>query len=208
MFLFACSNTKEKTEDTESEEIAVIEDSKEHPDYIQLAVGNYWIYKTLSIDSEGTETFVREDSIYIASDTLINDVLYFKYIEAPALSSRDTLTKFLRDSSGYLIDAKGTILFSSHNFTDTLRHIDEEQIYSIDYIMEKSDAIEILAGTFKNVLAYKGLVWIKPLFDNWDHPDSYNDYYAPGVGLIKSTCFFITKPVFIERQLIRYHINH
>ena len=80
--------------------------------YSQFKVGNYWIYQDYSIDSLGTESgFGRIDSIYISKDTLINNVQYFVFVGG--FYGNSLYPRYQRDSLGYIVNEKGTKLFSA-----------------------------------------------------------------------------------------------
>ena len=113
------------------EESAICEAPIEFPTYLPLQVGNSWVYQDYKVDSLGNETLMQgSDSLYIASDTVINGNTYavFKGRFSPFYSAPDTnsILFMSRDSSGYLVDVSGEVMFTLQSFTDTLE-------YGIDY---------------------------------------------------------------------------
>ena len=80
------------------------------PNYFPLSQGSYWVYDWVKIDTLGNESsFNRRDSIYVAGDTLINNQNY-KVLKGESFNP--TLPLFYRDSSGFLVNEKGALLFA------------------------------------------------------------------------------------------------
>ena len=85
-------------------------------DYMQLKIGNYWVYEWYRLDSLGNEIPTSEaDSSIITGDTNISGKLYYKM-----LSTKSSHISYLRDSIGYLVDMDGRVLFSDHDFTNII----------------------------------------------------------------------------------------
>ncbi|PKP22342.1 MAG: hypothetical protein CVU05_04310 [Bacteroidetes bacterium HGW-Bacteroidetes-21] len=175
-------------------------------DFIPLQVGNYWIYNTYMIDSSGKDSLINIDSVYISSKETQNGIEYFVLNENHGFGSDEPYSRLVRDSSGYLEYGNGAIGFSTCNFTDTLRVVVDEGVSRATYKMEREpEEITVPAGKFK-CLNYKATITFDPFFNFWKHPDFYCNYYAPGVGKVKSTAFYVSKPITLERRLIRFHL--
>lgn len=180
--------------------------------YMPLEVGNYWVYKHFEIDESGNETEKDiVDSVFITEDSIINGYFYYVFEGISDLGHCEMDGKILRDSSGYLVDTSGTILFAESNFTDILEShigiINEDTIYYANYKMERlNNPITVHAGTF-DVLNYKGTVTIPEEIPGVVYPRYINNYFAKKVGKVLSSYFFIHNPKVYERRLIRYHIN-
>ena len=84
-------------------------------DYFPLSVGNVWRYKLYRVDSGSTKyPFVNSlDSIFIESDTIINDELYYKMIVNTCLTTGcSSLTSYVHYNNGVLTDQYGRVAFS------------------------------------------------------------------------------------------------
>lgn len=175
-------------------------------DFTQLAIGNYWIYENVTVDTNGVDgNSYSNDSIYIAGDTLINGQTYF--IKKNGLLGGSGFS-FLRDSSDFLVNKKGDILFSTSIFDSVIRTFEEPNgYYNIEYQMADKDlVVDVPAGSF-STYDFQGLVhfndnYSTPLNDRIQH-----NYYAKDVGLVKAIVFFSSVPSTIERRLLRYHIE-
>ncbi|NOU47077.1 MAG: hypothetical protein HOO86_08450 [Bacteroidales bacterium] len=195
-FLISCRNENETI---------VSKDS-----YYPLAIGNYWIYQSVEIDSAGNETIrPKIDSVTISHDTTINNKQYFilEGTNNPMTPNWGIIAIF-RDSSGYLVNNQGEILFTENNFTDTLYYKvernNQDTLYSITYKMEAStNPVTVPAGIF-NVLNFKGTVFTPREIPGVDNPRYLNTYYAKKVGKILQSYFYLSSPIIIEKRLIRY----
>ena len=131
------------------------------PVYLPLAVGNYWIYQNVNLDSLGNETALNLfDSIVITKDTLINNKLY--YVFGGIQNYAATFPEYLRDSVGYLVNIKGQKTFSTTDFKNILA---EKDYYSpinnkncLWYTLKiKMDSVQKLiktpAGEFNTLVA-------------------------------------------------------
>lgn len=180
--------------------------------YTNLSVGNYWIYENIKIDESGIETeLARIDSIYIASDTLINGNTYFVQRGKKFLfNNKDEVIDILRDSLGYLVNKDGDIRFSSSNFSDII-YSQEVPItnpqYRFEYKMEEiTTTVNLPAGDFDDVYNYRGKVSALDS-TNMDSIRYFDNYYAEGLGKIFETTFFATSKPIYEKRLIRYNIQ-
>ena len=183
------------------------------PDFVQLNTGNYWIYSFYKVDTNGVETLLPDtDSAYISGDTLINGIRYFikitgdfplKESDAMPMYSQKT---FLRDSSGYLVNEVGFILFARDNFSTVIRTDTIEGLLWSEYRMTGKDSlVAVPAGNFNTrtmAVAYYPL--------NPDYPWGVRrtvNVYGEGVGLIKYTYALYSQPSYYEARLLRYSVN-
>jgi len=176
-------------------------------DFMPLNVGNYWIYNVYETDTMGNDSLIGADTLVITSDTLMHGRHWFLLYESHGFGSETPFYKFISDSAGYLVYDDGQIGFSTVNFTDTLRRIENEGISYAAFRMEKDpEEVKVPAGIFR-CLNYKASVVINKSLSFWKHPDNYCNYYAPGIGKVKSTAFYISKPKRLERRLVKYHLE-
>ena len=189
-------------------------------DYSPQKVGNYWIYETVKVFPDGTEdVFTSTDSITIVSDTLIRGEKFYisegVHFE-PFNNSYQKMTgrySIARDSSGYLIESSGRIIFSNNNDENILfKHYSVnytgDTLFSTSYQMENTkEQINTKAGTFdcKN---YQGkLYYISLAAPEVSYPLIYNNFYAKNIGLVKYTCSFCYScSWYVEKRLVRYKI--
>lgn len=198
--------------------LILISCQKEHPtelqpDYLPLAIGNYWIYQYFFIDSLNQVTEVTKyDSIAISRDTIIRDKQYYVFEGTVFSNERKVVVDILRDSSGYLVDNYGRIRFSYNNFTDTIYYqivtcCENDTMFTISYKMECPDyPVTVPAGTF-NVLNYQGTYYSSiNILENFDNPIYLNTYYADKVGKVLEMTAYSSYHI-TEKRLIRYHIQ-
>ena len=174
--------------------------------FTQLAIGNYWIYENVTVDTNGVDGIsYSNDSIYIAGDTLINGQTYFIQKKGLFMGSGFAL---LRDSSDFLVNKKGDILFSTSIFDSVLRTIEgPNNFFSIEYQMaNKNFVVDVPAGSFPTY-DFQGLIHFNDGFSTPVTDRILHNYYAKDVGLVKTTFFFSSTSSTIEQRLLRYHIE-
>jgi len=181
--------------------------------YFPLKIGNYWIYKHYDIDQLGNETEMdRTDSVLITRDTIIDSKQYF------VLEGKDYpynknwgILDCLRDSSGYIVNEKGQIKFSSGNFSDTLASkvdvMNGDTLYALTYKMERvTNLVTVPAGEF-DVLNFKGTVTTPQQYRGIDNPRFIDNLYAENVGKVLQTYFYLLEPIIHEKRLVNYNIE-
>lgn len=177
-------------------------------DYYQLKVGNYWIFQGYEFDSNGVASPTnRFDSAYIEKDTIIRGNTYYKYWENEALIMGEQFPKFLRDSSGYLVNNFGRRLCSSGSFTDTLFvNTMFPQIF-IGYVQMtgRDSLVSVPAGVFQSITARMKVI---PTMPNDPHKIRYTfEVYAKGVGKLKGHDFFYDGDMHFESRLLRFKVQ-
>lgn len=183
--------------DSESDLIPVTQ-----ADYMQLKIGNYWVYEWYRTDSTGQEipTNQTSDSSIIIGDTNIQDILYYKL-----LSMKYSHITYIRDSSGYLINLEGEILFSDHDLINIIR-IDTigPGIAYVEYTMHINDSIIETPIGVQPTLELRGKVI--PVDPQYPHGINYTHYYyADGYGMVKSSSYYFSSPhIRIGQRLISF----
>jgi hypothetical protein len=181
--------------------------------YFPLTVGSYWIYNSYEIDSLNSEILISEnDTMVITGDTSINGNRYSVFYGKRWVMGTFKAESFRRDSSGYIVNEAGTIVFSQSNLADTLF-----RAYPYDYdssifeygIMEIfPNQITLPAGTFDSVYNYKLSVVDLDLPDNTIGDQDY--LYAPNVGRILRQNFYLhqfsEEGKYYEERLVEYYI--
>jgi hypothetical protein len=185
-----------------------------YDNYSQLKVGNYWIYQRFDVDSSGNATPATEyDSCYVEKDTLINNITYYKMIRPnPYIPLASAF--FLRDSLHYVVDYKGKILFSSMDFTTTFEDFyqfgggnSDTVCHAVRKMTEKDWNVTTPAGTY--VTSNSKLIYnMYPAYSFAGNVRTMNTCYSKNIGIVKETLpFFASNPNYIERRLVRYHLN-
>ncbi len=176
--------------------------------YFPMSVGSYWVYQWYKVDSSGTEELMegKIDTISIIKDTLIGSSIYKKIKENNSQIFSPMVIQYRRDSLGYLVDPNNNIYFSSSNFTDTLRIINNNN-FKIIYKMEiPNTPIETPAGIF-DCLNFQGEV--TPFIPvDWS-TERINTYYSRGVGKVQESTFYFSSAneTQLQRRLIEYNIE-
>ena len=181
-------------------------------DFGQLKVGNYWVYQVYTIDTLGNATPTSDfDSCYISKDTIINGNTYYK-MHRPGVAVIHPIT-YLRDSSTFIVNHHGNIMFSSSDFSNlfTVRYSiypPNDTIYkTFERMTDKNLSISTSAGTF-NTYNFQVTYEIWPSWEVYLSIINLNTRYAKGVGIITETMtMFITSSQYKERRLVRYHVN-
>jgi len=201
--LFFISCTKNSTDEV----------TEPSPDFVQLRVGNYWVYEFYKVDSIGVEKKLDEtDSSYILKDTLISGIKYFVRISNPVQLTKSgrfgfsSDTAFLRDSSGYLLrrDPYGRtyIFFSRDNFTDVLYSDTIGNLLLEKRIMTGKDStVSVPAGSF---ITRSFCLVCYPLQPYPYGIRKYYYIYGENTGLVKYTYGFFSSPDHYEARLARY----
>jgi len=176
--------------------------------YFPVTTGSYWIYQTYLIDSLNNENLLDGyDSLSITGDTLINGnefaVFYGKVI---AISS-SYQSFFYRDSSGYIVDERGRVVFSQNNLSDTLLKYyvaPDSSLFSFAIMEEWPNTV----NSFDSVLNYK--LSLVNSAENNTLIGNTNNLYAPNVGRIIKQNFFLhqytAEKKYYEARLFNYYI--
>lgn len=176
--------------------------------YFPMEVGSYWIYQWYEVDSSGTEELMegKIDTVKIIKDTLIGTSIFKKIQENNSFITAPVVIKYRRDSLGFLIDPQNEIYFSSSNFTDTLKIINNTN-FKIIYKMEVPDEpIETASGVF-DCLNFQGEVTPFITVD-WS-TQLINTYYSRGVGKVQENNFYFSNAETsqFQRRLIEYYLE-
>jgi hypothetical protein len=182
--------------------------------YAQLKVGNYWVYQQFEIDVSHNETALNKfDSCYIEKDTMINGNTYAKMVRPTDYGMTPYNIYFLRDSSSYIVSSAGDILFSSEDFSTVFNETyilaqPQDTVCKISSQMkDKDQEISTPAGHFITS-NFNRLYQMYPKYSAAGNPRNMNTRYAKNVGIVLETLpFYSSNPNYIERRLIRYHVN-
>jgi hypothetical protein len=199
LVIIAFSCKKESTETRSTSE----------PSFIQLKVGNYWVYESFKVDTNGVSTDLHKtDSSYILKDTLINGIRYFVSIST-SFPNTYANTGYIRDSSGYLLshwNGRSHIGFATDNFKDIFSSdTSDPLIIRQSKMTGKDSVVTVPVGTFTT--RSMGLfIYPKDPGYPWGVRKFYN-VYARGIGPIEYTNGFYSDPGHYESRLVRYHVQ-
>lgn len=181
-------------------------------DYLPAKNANYWIYEIYKVDSSGTETLLGNDTMTV-TDTNLNgmDFKNYQYKQFPSQPSQ--LSQFMRDSSGFMTNQHGQIVFSVDPLNTVLRTDSIGGVFVFTFQMEKeANGFSVPAGNFDDVLNYKHTVE----YDSRITPPPgmpairyYHNRYAKDVGLIFSSYAYASAIDLhrYEKRLVRYSIT-
>jgi len=212
IFFIALNSCKKDEEIINNPPVAAIPVANTIDEFTMFHAGNYWIYQTYKIDSNGVETLLPgTDSCYIAGDTIIGSYAY-QIVHKYWLIFGD---KFLRDSSGFLIDQLSFRYLSTAISNDTFYVYDGNSPGHIftTYCIVKSliASVTVPAGTFNNILDVGCYEYHHPPLDTTHNPLTTHTYFVKNVGKISEQYYFSAEWLFFntvrERRLIRYHVN-
>lgn len=182
--------------------------------YIPITDGSYWIYQEESTDSLGTVTNVYSvDSTFVAGDTTIGANTYKRIITTTLSGSSMyffTTELYLRDSSGYIVDRNGDYIpFANH--TDTLRTVtipvDTNYTLTEYFFMRHIDStVTVPAGTFQTVNYRSDNYYDDPAY-NHPNPRHSHRIFAENVGEIVQIKYFLSQAGYVQKRLLRYHIQ-
>jgi len=184
--------------------------------YLPMKTGNYWVYKNYRIDSLGNPNELqRIDSLCITGDTIIGAypfyIFKFYYIYSENNMQLGSV-EYIRDSVGCLVNHQGKLLFTQYNFSDVFRLKPiilngVDTIGNIQFRMKRlSEPVSVPAGTFQDVLSVEGKVLTNPELDLPPNR-TIEKKYAPEVGAIYESWYYLSSPVKYDKRLLRYYVQ-
>ena len=205
VFIFSCKKDKNNTT------TLTPGTGPAYPNYSQLKVGNYWVYQQYDVDSLGNATPKSNiDSCYVEKDTIINSAIYFKMFR-PYLYPSEYL--YLRDSLHYVVDAGGKIVFSSQDFATVFEDYyitagpNDTVAHSIVKMEDPNVLVNVQAGYF-TTCDYRLTYNMYPGWSGNGNPRMMHTRYGRNTGIVIETLpVYAANPNYIERRLIRYHLN-
>ena len=155
--------------------------------YLPSETGNWWVYETIQIDSNGvvTSTNFGLDTITVTGDSIVNGNTY-KVFQGSWLNS--PVTWLYRDSLGFLVNEKGEVHLSANNFTDTLATIEYPSILRAAFKMENvSGKVSVPFGDF-DVVDYRSYNQWGVNYDQFPNREHTHKYYSTS-GMVEETFF-------------------
>jgi len=209
LVMLGCS--KEEKEEI-IEPIPIVNNNVPTEKHMPLAVGNYWIYETINIDTLGNETTLTGiDSAYIDRDTLINGNTYYMISGGPAINHimGSTIRNKGNDIVNYKSQGIDKVLFSSSNLGDIYhsKTFDTGQ-FTITTVTKTnvSKVVKVVnSGVFDCYEGVSTLTQIIPANSNWTKTEKR--YYEKSVGIIAGQYTYHYSSNVLELRLLRYHLN-
>jgi hypothetical protein len=172
--------------------------------------GSYWVYSCSKIDSMGVETALGiTDTVTLVGTETFGGHTWLKYEGTQFGADMDPW--YERDSSGYIVNSHGTIVYSYSSPTTTFSTTGDMG-FSFQHQMSGGLVIGVPAGSFA-VLDREMVVSMtdnSPVNACDDLTASFHSYYASGVGLVRQEAAYIsemqTQCAVRRRDLTTYYI--
>jgi len=184
------------------------------PNYMPLDIGNYWVYETFRVDTNGTELMLNfHDSMVVTGDTIINNETYAKIEGTYGPFHRQWgIVGILKYEDGNLTTPNGDTVFAANDFTKIFREQYEiignnDTLYHRSFRMfDHNYDVTVPAGTFP-ILDFMGTYTYFQNIPGVPNPRLVHNYYAENVGKVKSTYFYMSSPSIFEIRLMDYHVH-
>lgn len=171
---------------------------KKFDSYMPFKKGNFWVYENFTLDSSGVQIDRSyDDTLYVSNDSTINGNKYYEIKwKKGSINLYQIYNNWLRDSSGYIVDINGERMFSSVNFSDTLRVRKDADFpmwkVILFYKMDKSlKSIATRAGNFE-ALNCKAEVYSNEQGNVIQ--EFINTFYAKSIGIVEANILFLDNP--------------
>ena len=191
MALLACQT------DDDNQSVIPVEEPIEISKLFNLDSGRYWIYKWVSVDTNGIEESLSEiDTVRIIKDTLIGSRTYI-IRERDMFRSRTKELLFDSANSLFTYPERGLIFSLDTSFTTTVEDIASTTTYSL---LSEQFNVTVPAGEFE---CYNFQGDFQSKWENYPFGERNIDYlYAEGVGLVLNRTFLYSNIESWERRLI------
>lgn len=186
----------------------IVPESSQPTFSFQSQPGSYWVYLVYKIDTTGTETLLSyRDSVYVMNDSIINGQSYKHYRGTWLGNTGDLL---MRDSSGFIVNPFGNILYNYIGYTDTVSSHNDGIFTS--YGMTASGTFSITTPAITSTCLDHQIhfyqsngttmspcdsVWIKHDYYNVNTGEELISYYALSAQLDQNCTY-------MERRLVAY----
>lgn len=198
---------------TACEKKAVEKDSVtifDEPDYFPLKTGSYWVYNSYKVDGDGNEKLISmNDTLRIIGDTTIRGNMYKIFYGKRYVVMDKYEKRYYRDSSGYIVNDKGRIVFST-KVSDTLlkNSLVENTLFEYTTVENIQGEIAVPAGVYDSLLnCCLTIIEYTPdpnIIGTLDH------IYAPNIGTIIRQNILVYEysntGIYYEERLIDYYI--
>lgn len=180
-------------------------------DYLQLSVGNAWVYETYQLNTQSGEItlFPKQDRQAVVRDTMIAGRRYYALMGSRLGSDYELL---LRLSGPEAIDAYGRLYFATNLMGEPYsvsKNLLPEGASSSEAVVQLGPIATVPHGTYAT-LVLKQELQLAPEFggDGSDTADRIDRaYYAKGVGLIQYTQYYPAQRLELGMRLVEASLN-
>jgi len=209
LVILGCSKEKEEAVIVH---IPLVNNNVTTEKHMPLAVGNYWIYETINIDTLGNETTLTGiDSAYIDRDTIINGNTYYMMYGGPAINHimGSTIRNKGNDIVNFNYQGIDKVLFSSSNIGEIYNaetfNTGSFTITSVTKTNVSKVSKNVPSGVFNSYEGVTNLTQIVPANSNWSKTEKR--YYEKSVGVVAGQYTYHYSSNVLELRLLRYHLN-
>lgn len=147
--------------------------------------GSYWVYDWYQVDSLGNETYTNlRDTVYVEKDTVINGNTYHKFTGTEL--GNIAMVRYERDSSGFIVDHHGEILYSFNNVAMPLSSRMEAGVCEYATSLGVNASITTAFGTHNACVRYTEVTRTdaQPVNNCGDMSVRFNTYFVSGIGMV------------------------
>ncbi len=168
-------------------------------DYVYVSTaGSYWVYDCYNVNASGNESIMySNDTIRLEGDSTINGKTYHWYVGTEMGSA--PIQHFERDSSGYIVNQLGEILYSYVNNTTMLTATHFYGPYKEVSYVGPQEWVSTLLGTKMARKSYMEGSYLNgnPINVCGDSSVRFNSHFVSGIGLVQK-----------EREQYMLHFIH
>lgn len=184
-------------------------DAHELSDFSLLTVGNYWIYERQTYDSTGVPMGSSHmDSIFFASDTVINGHAYVVQRRASGGGTGSIPVQCLRDSADCLVNEYGRILFRYGVFDQVAWSYEIPDALHFDYLVFSDPVHQVVPAG--DIVCYRMITTVTMIDEDLPPvpPARYPYYYwSPGIGKVKQMEPYVSNGWMVVHELLRYNVE-
>ncbi len=196
-----CSCDKEEASDPISDPGAEITIS----DFSHLALGNYWVYQIVGLDSLGNDidTLPVQGRAEITGDSIIDGITYARV--SYTMGQTPDGVQFQRIDGNKLLSLY-EVLFQYGDFGTIVRTDTTAGVLYADYIVDPTPVpVSVPAGTFASYAMIGHVTTIGPYHVPEQRYPVY--HWAAGVGLVRFRSFDPNTGLGRDIRLLEYHIE-
>lgn len=174
-------------------------------DFSHLAVGNYWVYELVDLDSLGNDvyTWTIQGRAEVTGDSMLNGINYARVDYF--MGQNPDGVQFQRVDGNKLV-SQFEVLFQYGVFGTIIRTDTTPGVLYADYIVEAAPvSVSVPAGTFTSYAMIGHVTTIGPYEVPPHHHPTY--HWAPGVGLVKFRSFDPITGLGRDIRLVEYHVE-
>lgn len=177
-------------------------------EYLNLKVGNYWLYNESKTDTNTGITTTYTDSVVVVGMQVLNTKEYF-VLAGHTVGTKHFRYTFLRDSANHIVDRYGNILLTNTTTDGPIQTV-SQTIGSSNYTIVTSAHRE--TGLTINNISFNDLLNLREniTFRKASEPTQTfknDNQYANGVGLVRQTRKLLPTGTIVERVIVKWGTN-